>query len=200
MKHSSKIRSSMLGAALLVGLASFGTVRTAHASSEFPAALQKALTNHFKGQAFCVPLCTACHNTTKGGPQDLNLFGTNLKLNGGLPLGNTNAETKVDTAITTYFSRMPPAGSQVAADGKWDSDGDGVSDEAELSVYSSPSLAKPRGEQEFCSDLKFGCGANIAPSPPALDRVGLFSAAGVALAGLAVFRRRKRRGRRQPPR
>ena len=197
MKHSSKIRSSVLGAALLVGLASFGTVRTAHASSDFPAALQKALSKHFNGQTFCVPLCTACHNTTKGGPGDVNVFGHNLEFNGPLILGNNKADAKVDAAITKYFATAPGVGVP-QVNGKWDSDGDGVSDEDELAVYSSPSLAKPRGEQEFCSDLKFGCGANIAPTPPELDRVGLFSAVGVALAGLAVFRRRRRRERRQP--
>ncbi len=190
MKHSNKTRGPVLGAALLIGLASIGSARTAQASTDFPAALQKALEAHFQGQSFCVPLCTACHNTTKGGPRDLNVFGTNLELKAGLFLGNVHADDKVAGAITKYFMTAPgPDDKQV--NGKWDSDGDGISDEDELKVYSSPSLPSPRGDQEFCSDLKYGCGARIAAAPPPVDRVGLF-AAGLAVLGLAALRRRNR--------
>ena len=182
MKHSTKTRGSALAAALLIGLASFGSARSAHASSDFPAALKKALEKQFPGQTFCVPLCTACHTTTQGGPGNVNVFGVNLELKGILPKGNAGADAKVDKAIDKYFMITPPI----------DSDGDGVSDKDELQVYSSPSLPKPRGEQEFCSDLKFGCGARIAAAPPSVDRIGLFSA-GLAVLGLAALRRRRPR-------
>jgi len=189
MMQASKTRASLLGAALLVGLATFGSARTAQASSDFPGALQKALDKHFPGKQFCVPLCTACHNTTKGGPGDMNVFGHSLEVNGLLPLGNPNADVKVAAAIENYFKKAPgPNDKQV--NGKWDSDGDGISDEDELADFSSPSLALPRGEKEFCPDIAYGCGARIAAAPPPVDRLGLFSA-GLVVLGLAAFRRRK---------
>ena len=198
MKHPNKTRSAVFSAALLIGLASSGAARTAQASPSYPAALKAALEAHFKkvanvgaaggaaevpGPTFCVPLCTACHNTTAGGPGNLNVFGDNLYHKGNLFRGN---DAFVAMALDKIFAISPPL----------DSDGDGKSDELELSQLSSPSLPEPRGVDEFCSDIKYGCGANIAPIPPVLDRVGLFSAAGVALAGLAVFRRSRRRARR----
>ena len=187
--HSSKTRASLLGAALFVGLATLGSARTAHASSDFPASLQKALNAHFPGQQFCVPLCTACHNTTKGGPGDVNVFGHNLEFNGFLAQGNPNADAKVAMALENYFMKTPGANDK-QVNGKWDSDGDGVSDEDELRELSSPSLALPRGEGEFCPDIKYGCFARIAAAPPPADRLGLFSA-GLAVLGLAALRRRR---------
>ena len=188
MQHSIKIRGSVLGAALLIGLASFGSVRSAHASSTYPAAMKAALEKHFQKVAnpgsavptFCVPLCTACHNTTAGGPANLNVFGTNLFLKGRLTRSN---DAKVEPALEAVFAITPPL----------DSDGDGKSDELELSQLSSPSLREPRGVTEFCPDIAYGCGASVAAAPPPVDRTGLFAAAGLVLAGLAVFRRRARR-------
>lgn len=190
--HSTKTRVWAFGAACLVGLTTFGSARSAHASSDFPAALQKALQAQpqFAGTTFCVPLCTACHNTTQGGPQNINPFGHNLEFYGGLALGNADADAKVLGAVTRYFMATPAAGVPQVG-GKWDSDNDGVSDEQELKDLSSPSLARPRGEHEFCSDLAYGCGARIAPAPPPVDRIGLFSASFVIL-GLAAFRRFRR--------
>ena len=195
MQHSSKIRGSVLGAALLVGLASFGSVRNAQASPTYPAAMKAALEKHFQkvanagsagggaqvaGQTFCVPLCTACHNTTAGGPANLNVFGINLFKKGGLFRSN---DARVEPALEAVFAITPPL----------DSDGDGKSDELELSQLSSPSLREPRGVTEFCPDIAYGCGASVAAAPPPVDRTGLFAAAGLVLAGLAVFRRRARR-------
>jgi len=190
MMHPSKTRASVVSAALLVGLATLGSARAAQASSAFPASMQKALNTHFSRQDFCVPLCTACHNTTKGGPGDLNVFGKNLWINGPLPKGNENADAKVATAIDAYFKKVPPA-TAPQVNGKWDSDGDKRSDEDELAVFDSPSLAYPSGEKEFCPDIAYGCGARIAAAPPPVDRLGLFSA-GLLVLGLAAVRRLKR--------
>ncbi|HKO46908.1 MAG TPA: hypothetical protein VJV79_04255 [Polyangiaceae bacterium] len=188
MMHPSKTRASVLGAALLVGLATFGSARTAQASLPYTSSLQKALNAHFGRTDFCVPLCTACHNTTKGGPQDLNVFGRNLWINGPLPRGYSDAQ--VAAAVEAYFDKSPPP-NMPQVNGKWDSDADGFSDEDELAGFDSPSLAGPIGEDQFCPDITYGCGARIAAAPPPVDRLGLFSA-GLVVLGLAAFRRLKR--------
>ena len=79
MMHESKSRlaRASLAVALLAGLATLGSARSASASSGFPAALQKALTAKFPGVEFCVPTCASCHLTTAGGPGNLNKFGDN---------------------------------------------------------------------------------------------------------------------------
>ncbi len=189
MTHPLKTRASLFGATLLVGVCMLLPARSAQASSDFPAALKTALEAHFPGEQFCVPLCTACHNTTKGGPGDINVFGHNLEFKGGLIFGNGNAP-KVPKALEQYLASTPGA-TDPQVNGKWDSDRDGVSDEEELMEKSSPSIAGPRGVAAFCSDLTYGCGARIATTPPPVDRVGLFSA-GLVLFGLAALRRRRR--------
>ena len=191
MMHSSKTRASVLGAALLVGLATLGSARTAQASLTYPSSLQKALNAHYKRTDFCVPLCTACHNTTKGGPGDLNVFGTNLWTGG--PLLKNYDDAKVAAAVESYFMKTPPA-NKPQVNGKWDSDADGVSDEDELAGFDSPSLPGAIGVDQFCPDIRYGCGARIAAAPPPLDRLGLFSA-GLVVLGLAAARRLKRTAR-----
>jgi hypothetical protein len=187
MKDFVKTRASLLTSLLLVGLATLSSARTASASSDFPAALKLALEAHFPDQTYCVPLCTACHNTTKGGPGDINVFGHNLEFHGPLIPGNSNATAKVATALENYF-KATPGPTDLQVDGKWDSDGDGVSDEEELKEYRSPSIAGPGA---FCTDLTYGCGARIASAPPPVDKVGMFSA-GLVVLGLTLLRRRRR--------
>jgi len=192
-------RSVKLVAASLT-FAALGSVRAARASGTYPAEMSKALERQFPGQSYCVPLCTACHNTTKGGPGDLNVFGYNLLGKGGLPGGRP---TLVDGAIDRYFKATPAPGDPQAntlfIDGStrpfFDSDQDGISDYTELQNSDSPSVALPRGEKEFCPDIAYGCFARVAAAPPPADRLGLFSA-GLAVLGLAAFRRFKRAPRR----
>jgi hypothetical protein len=124
----------------------------------------------------CVPLCTACHLTTEGGPKRLNSFGTNLENFGKLTLGDAS---KVAPALARLAAVMPPI----------DSDGDGVSDIAELIAGDSPSVAGDAGKSQFCSDERFGCGARIAVSPPA-DRLAWLGA-GLGVVRLVWGRRRR---------
>jgi len=190
MTHLLKNRASLLSTAVLMTLCSLLPARTAHASSDFPKALKGALEAEFPGQTFCVPLCTACHNTTKGGPGDTNVFGHNLEFHGPLALGNANADAKVQKALHSFLMSTPGA-NDPQVNGKWDSDGDGVSDGDELMEGSSPSVAGPRGVGAFCSDLTYGCGARIAPTAPPVDGAGLLSA-GLVLFGFAAVRRGRR--------
>lgn len=199
MARIGEIRSWHLIALACFAIAS-GNAHTARASGSYPAELSRALERQFPGQVFCVPLCTACHNTTKGGPGDLNVFGKKL----GLPKGHPEL---VDPALDTYFKSTPSAGvpqvNTLFIDGMtrpfFDSDNDGISDYTELQNYDSPSLALPLGEKAFCPDITYGCFARVAAAPPHADRLGLFSA-GLVVLGLAAFRRikrapRNRRGR-----
>lgn len=160
---------------LLGTLSSLGFARSAQASSDYPPALQAALDKEFPATKHCVPLCTACHNTTQGGPGNINVFGAQLEHFGLLP-GNA---ALVDVALQQLAAASPPT----------DSDGDGTSDVDELNAGDSPSIAGPAGTGQFCPDITYGCGAHIAAAPPK-DRLSLIPAALVALGLIAVRRRR----------
>jgi hypothetical protein len=178
MMHSPKTRVSLLRVALLVGLCTLGFARSAQASQSYPPYLKAALDKEFPSVNHCVPLCTACHKTTAGGPGNINLFGATLESSkiGLLPGGS---EQDVENAIHALAITMPPI----------DSDGDGVSDVDELNAGDSPSIAGPAGQGQFCSDLQYGCGARIAAAPP-VDRLSLLSA-GLVTLGLVLSRRRR---------
>ena len=160
---------------LLGAMSSLGFARTARASSDYPPALQAALDKAYPATKHCVPLCTACHNTTAGGPGNINVFGAQLEHFGLLP-GNA---ALVDVAVQALVAATPPP----------DSDGDGTSDVDELNAGDSPSIAGPAGIGQFCPDIAYGCGAHIAAAPPK-DRLSLIPAALVSL-GLIAMRRRK---------
>jgi hypothetical protein len=186
MAHTTKTQRSVFRAGLLIGLglASLGIARTAHASSNYPPVLQQAIARQFPTAkaAQCVPLCTACHQTTAGGPQNLNKFGMSLENYNLLP-GST---ATIDPALAKLAAVDP------------DSDGDGTNDIEELQVGDSPGFAFPDGVDQWCPDIKYGCGAHIAAAPPPpVDRMGLFSA-GLIVLGLAFARRRRSAARRPP--
>jgi hypothetical protein len=206
MMHESKIRvaRASLAVALLAGLATLGAARSASASSEFPEALQKALTNQFPGVTFCVPTCVACHLTTTGGFNTMNVFGKNLEYQPTFPnllFGNQgDVDKKVNDAVVNYFKSTPAAGLPTAPANfpegtrpSYDSDSDGISDYEELRVLDSPSVAFSAGVAQFCpaDAAMYGCGARVAAAPPPVDRLGLFSA-GLVVLGLAAFRRHRR--------
>lgn len=180
MSHPIKTPRSLFRAALLCGLAfaSLGVARHAQASSNYPPELARVIAKKYPNAVQCVPACTACHLTTAGGPGMVNKFGLSLEKYGLLP-GNPGL-------IENAFNKLADASPAV------DSDGDGTSDTDEIQKGSSPSLAAPDGEGQFCPDIKYGCGARIAAAPaPAMDRMGLLSAGGVVLAFAAMRRRRR---------
>jgi MYXO-CTERM domain-containing protein len=166
MMHSIKSRGFFLGSALLV-LSSIGYTSKVQASPSFPVQLQKALDARFPGTSYCVPLCTACHTVTTGGPGNYNPFGLNLLKNG----------LASDSTLPAALNKL--------LDQNLDSDGDGRTDNEELKTFDEPG-----GKGAFCTDLQYGCGARIAPAPPPADKVGLFSA-GLVMLGLALLRRRR---------
>jgi hypothetical protein len=174
MKHRTKTPGSVFRIALLVGLASLGVVRSARASWDYPPALAAAIASQYPMAVKCVPLCTACHLTTQGGPGNLNVFGVNMENVGGLLPGDASL---VGPALAK-LAKVDP-----------DSDGDGTHDIEEIEAGDSPSVALPLGIGEFCPDIKYGCGARIAPAPP-VDRFSLFTA-GLVVFGLAAARRRR---------
>lgn len=174
---------SLYGAAFVAALGTLGVARPALASSDYPPALKAALDTEFPNFSHCVPLCTACHNTTQGGPGNINVFGATLESsNIGLIPGDAS---RVAVAIHNLAMASPPP----------DSDGDGVSDVDELNAGDSPSIAGPAGQGQFCPDIKYGCGAHIA-SKPAVDRLSLIPAALVMLGMIGLRRRSTRKIRR----
>lgn len=186
MTHIIKPQRSGFRVALLIGLGltSLVAARPAHASSDFPPALQAAIAKQFKTAkaAQCVPLCTACHETTAGGPGHLNSFGKSLE---GFGLLQGSPAT-IDPALAALALKDP------------DSDGDGTNDIEELMVGDSPAFAHPDGVDMWCPDIKYGCGARIAAAPaPAVDHFGLLSAGGVVLGFAALRRRRRAQARRK---
>jgi len=208
-ERKTRVSRASLLVALLVGLSAFGTAPSANASSQFPAALQKALNKQFKSQGitFGVPTCAACHLTTQGGPSMLNVFGYNLEHYPTFPnliLGNAgDVDAKVQSAITNYFAATPAAGVPQAPASfpegtrpSYDADQDGVSDYDELAKNDSPSLPGAEGVGQFipADAAVYGCFARVASAPPPVDRSGLLSA-GLVVLGFAAFRRLKR-GRR----
>ncbi len=194
MRHSINARASTFALGLCVGLAALGVAPSVQASSKFPPVLKAALEAQFPGTSFCVPQCTACHLTTQGGPGMMNVFGQNLEKYASLVPVDGISVTK---AIPIYFTLTVPADAPQTADThEFDSDGDGVSDRAELLAGDSPSVSLPRGQSQFCPDIKYGCaGGRIAAAPPAHDGIGLLEAALLAL-GLVVARRFRRATRK----
>jgi len=172
-----KAPRSVFRAAILLGLgiASLGFARTAQASSDYPPVLAAVIAKKYPNAVKCVPLCTACHLTTAGGPEMMNSFGMSMESNGL----NPGSPDTIEPAFDSLAAADP------------DSDGDGTHDIEEIIAGNSPSVAFPAGQGEFCPDIKYGCGAHIAAAPPPpVDRVGLFSAGFVVL-GFAVARRRR---------
>lgn len=167
-------------AIVLLGMAlgSLCCTRSAFASPDYPAALAAAIAERYPQAVKCVPLCNACHLTTQGGPGNIvgNKFGENLETQFGLREGNADL-------VKGAFDKL--------ADADPDSDGDQIHDVEEIIAGNSPSLPYPQGQDQFCPDINYGCGARIAPaSPPPVASLGLFSA-GLGLLGLSVARRRR---------
>ncbi len=177
MTHFIQTRGFVLGTALFA-LVSVGYARPAQASLNFPPALQAALQKRFPGTSFCVPLCNACHETTAGGPANYNPFGQNL-FNSGLGI---DAPALVEPALDALLMK------------NLDSDGDGMTDLAELMVGRAPGFAGDNTLLCPTDNAEYGCGARIASAPPPVDRLGLFSA-GLVVIGMTFLRRWQRKPR-----
>jgi len=160
---------------MLVGCALVALETEAQASPDYPAALQQALDREFPAVKHCAPLCSACHNTTQGGPGNINPFGATL-IRFGLEQSNAALVPLAVHALAT-------------ADPIPDTDDDGSNDIDELNRGDSPSIAGPAGTSQFCPDIAYGCGARVALGPlPA--RMSFVAAAAL---GLGLLARRRRR-------
>ena len=213
MKQSSRVGVASHFWAAMLGVGLLGSARPVHASPNYPPLLQKALKealqNCTPGSAgamacttpdICVPGCTACHLTNNGGARTMNPWGHYLELYAHLgPQGSDGMDRVSGTAgpVVTYFKTTPPATAKQTMDHEWDADGDGISDRAEILGGDSPSLPAPRGQDQFCPDIRFGCaGGRIAAAPARNDKPAWF-AAGLVVVGLgAAMRRRARRAQR----
>ncbi len=177
------VRKIRVVGATLCGLFVAGIgARDAHASPDYPPLLQSALDQEFPAVKHCAPLCTACHQTTQGGPGNLNPFGATLE---GFGLVQQN-DASVALSIHNLANASPIP----------DTDHDGTNDVDEINKGDSPSIAGPAGTGQFCPDIGYGCGARIA-APPPRERSSLIPAALLGL-GLVAARRRRlsaRRGR-----
>ena len=179
MNRPPMTRGSLFGAALLAASASLFVARSAHADQSYPQKVKDALDQLDTTTTHCVPQCTLCHRTSEGGAGTTNVFGSNM-----VRIGKVGRSGETDTA-GMLAALMAVQGTAPATD----SDGDGTDDVAELEVGDAPAVAGPAGVGQICADIRYGCGAHIAP-PPQVDRWGIF-AASFSLLGFAVARRRR---------
>jgi hypothetical protein len=135
----------------------------AWATSEFPTAIK----SHLGLSATPPESCGLCHrNNVLGAGTVTTPFGTSMRMRGLMP--NDNA------SLTTALNRMDTD--------RVDSDGDTVTDIAELRAGTSPNVAQSPdggagggtgegtggGGGETVPDVRFGCGANAVPGGSAL--------------------------------
>jgi hypothetical protein len=140
---------------------------SAQASRQFPSAISDAL-----GMP-CAPNCTICHATEAGGSGTVvKAFGRAAWIAG--PIVKEDVDS-LRRALSNMAKANPPI----------DSDGDGVTDLAELTAGNDPNS---KGDARICGP-NYGCGAHISRVPPARSGTALAIAGSVAaLMGLG-FRR-----------
>jgi hypothetical protein len=153
-------------AVLVLSLAS-----TALASEPFPDTIKSQL------NLSDAPLCTICHATLIGGPMTVTkAFGRNLQQKYGLRLQDVQG--------------LRSALMQLQANGD-DSDGDGVSDIAELLQGTDPNVA---GEGGIVPDeARHGCYCSVRRAPSPASVAGAVWLSGLAIGGW----RRRALGRRR---
>jgi len=192
--HPIKTPRSLFGVAALLGLAAFGLARPVQAEPTYPPRLQAGLETAL-GQSVCVPQCIVCHQTNAGGGPT-TAFGTNLlttSIRHQLKFGGL--DDPVTDVVEAYFTDVKN-NQTTGGMPNGDSDGDGVSDADELKAGDLPGVARPAGQNLMCADIKYGCaGGRIAPAPPRIDSIGVFSA-GLVVVGFAAMRRRRRLAKR----
>jgi hypothetical protein len=146
--------------------------RPALASAVYPEHIAQVL------ETPCVPSCSLCHKTNKGGPGDINgLFGTAATDGAGLKGGSDIAS--LDAALAALAMK----GSNV------DGDMDG-GDIDELRAGTDPNVAGA----DLCTGPKYGCGASSiakAPHNKAMDPAATVAGALSVVIGLLLARRRR---------
>ena len=159
------IRCGALGAGLLVS----SLALHARAEPTFPGAIQEA------AGIPCTPTCLLCHFTIPG--EDSNWhqpFGDAVVANGLKP----GEPASLNTVVANLRSKMV------------DSDGDGKLDVDELAAGTNPNDPAPGAE--VCGP-QYGCGAHIAPPPPAQRApIMWWLVTALALAGWVALRRSRR--------
>lgn len=170
------MRATSIFVAGAVACAVLSGATESRSSPSYPAFVNPALKNAL-GSSVCDISCTLCHRDNNGGAGTLIAFGLNMKATVGLT--GASQTSKIDGWFSEYFKT------------DHDSDGDGQTDRAELLAGSSPSLPGGPGVGALCSDMRYGCGARVAPAAPGTSATGVFGAllAGLML-GLWAYRRR----------
>lgn len=106
----------------------------------------------------CTPQCIVCHDTNEGGRGKINAFADLLVMYGAYALNDDS----VRNALREVQKLQPPP----------DTDGDGIDDLTELKIGDLPAIAGHDGQGLACSNVKYGCGASVAPirseTPPSL--------------------------------
>ncbi|HEY4158265.1 MAG TPA: hypothetical protein VGM29_09215 [Polyangiaceae bacterium] len=148
----------------------------------------------------CTPQCIICHHTNEGGI-DINDFGDLMLRNGAVPYDDDtvrNALRIIEQGADCGAMPVPAAcghgGTAMTTPGSLDTDHDGVDDITELRNGDLPATPGPAGQGLACSAVRYGCGARIAPEPPA----GHTGAAvlGITLLWVGARARRRLRGSR----
>ena len=127
------------------------------------------------------PVCTICHATIVGGLMTVNKpFGRTLQQKYGVRFQDVQG-------LRTAIMRMQETGD--------DSDGDGISDTAELQQGTDPNV--PQGGGPIAEEVRYGCYCSAAGGPSAPASAGAAWLGGLLL---SVGRRRRatlRRGVRK---
>jgi len=195
-------RAQRFGCALAAGAFAVLSAATAAAHSDFPGIIQDTFGSS------CAPQCTLCHVNPSGGlplkvgehyvdgmnpsHRGYGVFISNLAARppAGTPT-SANLATKLRALKGTPCNNNSMEGSVVDT-GDCDTDGDGVSDFAELDAEPArdPDVSGV-GNNSICPS--YGCGASIAALPRDADANGRAGALTAALGVALVLARRARR-------